>query len=225
MTNFAKKLLGIIILVAVAIGLYFYFTRPSSAPTVPADEAAAPLTNTAPESKTYAIVSEESTAQFTLNEDLRGKPTKVVGVTHDIGGSFSVIQNPAALTIGEIKVNARTLKTDNDQRNGAIGRMILKSEDPANEFVVFKPASVTGLPATIETGVEFPFSVIGDLTIKGITKPVTFTGTGTVNADGSFTGGAKTIVTHSDYDISIPNLPFLANVDKQTELSVAVVAR
>ncbi len=216
-------LVGIVILV----GVFLYVTRPVSAPTedIQNDVAAVPQTDDTTE-KEMSIVQSESKAEFSLSEVLRGTPTKVVGTTNQIAGNMTIKSSaPAKITIGEVKVNARTLKTDNEQRNGAIARLILKSEDPAYEYITFTSTAVTGVPNEIKTNVSFPFSVTGDLTIHGMTKSITFTAQGTLRADGSFAATAEHIVTYADFGISVPNLPFLANVDKTAKLSVSIVAR
>jgi polyisoprenoid-binding protein YceI len=176
--------------------------------------------------KHLSIVQETSKAEFSLNEVLSGVPTLVLGTTNQIAGDIILDPKaPANIQIGEIKVNARTLKTDNDQRNGAIGRLILKSEDPANEFIVFKTAQVTGMPQEIQTDKEFTFKIMGDLTIRGVTKPVTFDATGTLKNDGTLTGTAKTSLTYGDFGLSVPNLSFLANVDKTVNITISVTAK
>lgn len=227
MTAFGKTLVGIIILIVIGIGVWVYFTRPVKAPSgdIQSQVGALPETTPAPTQKSVSIVPQESKAEFSLHEELRGKPTLVVGVTGDIAGNISITQNPASVTIGEIKINARTLKTDNDQRNGAIARLILKSEDPANEFIVFKTTGVSGLPSEIVTGAEFPFQITGDLTIKGVTKSVVFDAKGMMGADGTFSGSAQKLIAYKDFGITVPDLPFLAHVDDTVTLAVHIVAK
>ena len=82
----------------------------------------------------------ESQATFTLQEDLRGARTTVVGATSEIGGNIMVnLTDPSASSIGTILINARTLETDNSFRNRALRSQILKSAQDAHEFIVFEP--------------------------------------------------------------------------------------
>jgi polyisoprenoid-binding protein YceI len=117
------------------------------------------------------------------------------------------------------------LKTDNERRNGALGRLILKSDQTGNEYITFKTTAITGLPDTIETDKAFSYTIAGDMTVRGVTKPVTFKTTNTFKADGSFVGSADTTIAYADFGISIPDLSFLANVDKTTKLSISIVAK
>lgn len=213
--------------IAVLAGVFLYVTRPVSAPTedIQNDVATIPQIGDTTE-KEMSIVQSESKAEFSLNEVLRGTPTKVVGTTNQIAGNVTIKSSvPAKITIGEIKVNARTLKTDSEQRNGAIARLILKSEESEFEYIIFTPTAVTGVPNEIKTNVPFPFTVTGNLTIRGMTKSVSFAAQGTLRADGSFAATAEHVVTYADFGVSVPNLPFLANVDKTAKLSVSIVAR
>ncbi|MBL7163790.1 MAG: hypothetical protein ISS57_14410 [Anaerolineales bacterium] len=73
----------------------------------------------------FGIVQTESEARFTLDEVLRGNPKTVVGVTDQVTGEFEVdFDNPASSLVGEIQINADTLTTDNNFRNGAIQKFI-----------------------------------------------------------------------------------------------------
>ncbi|HEY1041744.1 MAG TPA: YceI family protein [Candidatus Paceibacterota bacterium] len=225
MNSGTKATLITVLVLAVLVGLYFYLTRPvatSDTPVTPSEN----LDTTSATQKKLNIVSAESSAQFTLNEDLRGKKTKVIGTTNQIAGEIIVdTKNPAEITIGEIKVDARTLKTDNEQRNGALARFILKTEETGNEYITFKSTAVTDVPAVITPNTPFNFSVVGYLTVRGSTKLVTFEATGVWKDDNSFSATASTTVAYADFGLSIPDLPFLANVDKNTTLTVSVVAR
>ncbi len=225
MTTNAKLSLGALIVAAAGIGLYFYLNRPVESTPGQVQTDVTHLETTSPDSKQLHIVSKESTVEFKLDEDLRGTRITVVGTTNEIAGDIAVQVNPGKVEIGEIKIDARTLKTDSEQRNGAIARFILKSEDPANQYIVFKPTVVEGVPATITPDQEFTAKITGDLTIRGVTKPVTFDGKGTYKADGSFVGTASTVVVYGDFGAVVPDLPFLANVEKSTTLTVNIVAR
>ena len=80
--------------------------------------------------------------------------------------------NPAATQLGQIVVNARTLATDNEFRNRALRNQILDTN--TYEFVTFQPTELVGLPDAATVGQPFSFQVVGDLTIKDVTQPVTF---------------------------------------------------
>ncbi len=232
MTTTTKIILILAIIAAGGIGAYVYVTRPAPEPTsdIVAEEIIPTQKNDSTTDQTVrtiniGIISAESSAEFRLNELLRGTKTVVIGKTNTLTGDIGVTFSPAHITLGTIKINARTLKTDDEKRNGAIARMILHSDKAENEFITFSNTTVTGLPATITPGSSFTFTATGDLLINGKTKKTTFTGNGNVTADNSFIGSATTTVNHTDFDLKIPDFPFLADVDTQSQITVSFVAR
>lgn len=209
----------------IGAGAFLYFTRPLAAPSVTNE----PVGSTAPETKdgqkAYRLDSVASRVTFTLNEVLSGQPTEVVGATNQVTADFVLdTERPSASSLGTVRVNARSFKTDSTRRDGAIGRFILKSEDPANEFVVFETKSLEGLPEKIEVGKSFAFKAKGALTIAGITKETEFAGAATLDASGQLKGESSTTVQRTDYNLVIPSVPFVANVDQQVKLKIDFVA-
>src|SRR5690606_26035007 len=98
----------------------------------------------------YRIVPEASEVRFVIDEVLRGSPYTVVGTTSEVAGDIAVdTTTPSNTEVGTIRVNARTLTTDSDQRNRALRSFILKSADDAYEFVEFQPTALEGLPESV----------------------------------------------------------------------------
>lgn len=233
------------------VGAYVYFSRPVKAPNLPPSPQGmegAPQpgqqnrppqqalkepnelpSQQAPEAavgqSVYAIQKEGSKATFSLQEDLRGERVTVLGETNWVFGEIAANrQDLTSAKLGAIQINARTLKTDSAQRNGAIARLILKSEDDANEWIVFKPTTVKNLPEKADLGQEIPVEISGDLTVSGVTKPVTFEGSFSFVSDTELHGKAQAKIHYPDFGLAVPNLPFLANVEQDTALSIDFVA-
>lgn len=91
---------------------------------------------------------------------------------------------------------------------------------PAAQFVITK---VTGSGANV--------TVTGDLTIKGITKPLSFPATVSVNADGTVSALAgKIVVDRTKYDIRYGSKSFFDSIgdkaiDDNFEIAVKLVAK
>lgn len=81
---------------------------------------------------------------------------------------------------------------------------------------------VTGLPegAAAKPG-TYSVAATGDLTIHGVTKPVTVPGTITVNADGTLKLTTKFNVKPEDHGIKIPGM-VRDNIAKEIEVTVAM---
>ncbi len=193
--------------------------------TVEATEEVAAASSGASSPVQYRIVPEESEVRFTLTEDLRGVFTTVIGRTTEVAGDIIVdFGTPANSRVGVIRINARTLATDNEFRNRAIRGEILQSAQDAYEFIEFTPTAVTGLPDALAVGEEITFQITGDLKVRNITAPVTFDVTATAASDERLEGTATAVVTRATYDLQIPNAPGVANVSEDVTVEIDFVA-
>lgn len=208
----SKILWGGLIVVIVAAGAALYLTRPPSAPSpLPRQEESDSLSKT-PEARVYRIDPARSTVEFQIDEILRGSPFTVVGTTDQITGTLTLGDT---VSFGTMTVNARTFKTDNERRDGALARLILKSEDPAQEFITFVPTSATPEGAT--------YVVQGNLTMAGVTAPATFRVTMDAT-DLEVRGTATADLKRSDFGLVIPSLSFVAGVPDEFSVRISVVA-
>ena len=115
---------------------------------------------------------------------MNGQPDTVVGTTNLVAGQLALnAQDLSQTQVGVIKVDARGLTTDNDRRNGAIRNFILNTNQ--YEYITFTPKSVSGLTGAGQTGQAYTFQLTGDLTIRNVTKSVTFDVTAQGAAAGS----------------------------------------
>lgn len=132
--------------------------------------------------------------------------------------------NGKKLAAGNFVLDMNSIK---DADNSANLEKHLKDADffgadkfPTSTFVI---KNVTGNGAAV--------TVNGDLTIKGITKPISFPATLAWNADGSVTATAdKIIVDRTKYDIKFRSktiFPEIGNkmINDEFELSVKLVAK
>jgi polyisoprenoid-binding protein YceI len=187
-------------------------------------EAATPASTAASSGPAvYQIVPERSQVSFTISEELNGQPNTVVGTTTLVAGQLAL--NPQDLTqtqVGVIKVDARGLTTDSNRRNGAIRNFILNTNQ--YEYITFTPKAVTGLTGAALVGKPFTFQITGDLTIRDVIRSVTFDVTAQGAALDQITGTAKTTINRSDYSLTIPSVPNVANVGERVTLQIDFVA-
>ncbi|PWH17892.1 MAG: polyisoprenoid-binding protein [Anaerolineae bacterium] len=186
-----------------------------------------PTLANAPEQSTgeliFQIVSAESTARFTIYEELRGSPKDVIGETNLVTGEMLV--HPGELSqskVGVIQINARGFATDDERRNAAIRNRILQTD--AYEYIVFEPTSLEGLSGIGEVGKSYSFLITGNLTIRDVTQPVTFEVTVTVESPTRLSGSATATIRRSDFKLVVPNVPFVANVADEVKLELIFVA-
>lgn len=216
---------GVVVIIALAVGTFFYVSRPLAAPSTDSTKPSDSTSVTAQPGETvFEIDNTQSSAKYEIDETLNGNPVHVVGLTKDIKGQIVLnTTNPAESKIGPISINARTFKTDNERRDNTVGRMILKSEEAANEFIVFTPVKMVDIPKKIEDGKKFPFSIIGNVSIAGVTQEVAFNGEATKTGN-ILVGTTESVINYADFGLVIPKLPFLAWVDNKVAISMNFVA-
>lgn len=191
----------------------------ASAATAPAGSAAAK----APASvTTYAIVGDNSEAKVTVNEKLSRLPTPsdAVLTTKAIQGQLFLGSDTKPVEGAKIMVDLRTLKSDSTQRDNFIRRDTLQADQfPLAEYVI---TGVDGWVGPLTEGQQSTFKLLGNMTIHGVTKPVTFDTVATMQG-GNISGTAKTTFKFQDFGMTPPNV-FVAKADENIKLDMAIAA-
>lgn len=221
-----KFLLFLLALSIIALAAFLYMTRPVSAPSGALPPSASTTVDEEPiaaDSQVYVINPAKSEAKFEIDEVLNNSPFHVVGTTNTVTGKITLnTTNPSQSNVGTISINARTLKTDSQMRDGMIGRMILKSEE--NEFITFTPKSFSGLPQSPVIGTEYSFTTTGTLTVAGTSQDVTFNVTAKAFSENEIQGTAISVIDYNDFAITIPKVPKVASVEDKVTLTFSFVA-
>ena len=122
-----------------------------------------------------------------------------VGRTPDVTGTMTVTGDE--VTAVDIEVDLTTLQSDSGTRDGALGSRGLESDEfPTATFSLTEPIA---LPAGAAEGERVSAEATGDLTIHGVTQPVTLT------VDAELSGGTAAVVgqapvTLADFGIDPP---------------------
>ncbi len=218
---------------AAAAGLWNWVLGPTEGasapitalPLSPSDEGTLPPVgdSSATERTILEVDPDNSEVRFILTEELRGEPATVVGTSNQVAGQIAVAPGDlSSAQVGVIQVNARTLATDQDRRNQAIRNQILNTDE--FELITFVPTEIRGLSGSAAVGDTLAFQIVGDLTIRDITQSVVFDVTVTVDSPDQISGTAATTVERSDFGLTIPSVPFVANVGQQVRLEIDFVA-
>lgn len=202
--------------------------QPTEVPRIQATEPAEePAPAGAPEGvAVFQIQAAESEARFVIGEILGGQPNTVIGVNTAVQGEITLdLADPAASQVGTIEIAADRFVTDSNLRNRAINRFILESG--AHPVITFVPNIVTGLPEAAAVGETVQLEITGDLTIREITRPVTFTAEVTLVAGDRLEGSATATIQRADFELTIPQVPRVAGVDEAVvlELDFAALAQ
>ncbi len=173
----------------------------------------------------FRLVQAESRVRFEIDEILRGEPFRVVGITDQVAGDLIVdFASPQDSQLGTLRINARTLQTDDGRRDRAIRSRILQSAEDAYEFVEFVPTSLVGLPSEVAIGDEIQFTIVGTLTIREISTEITFDAVVSIESDSRVSGSAVTTIQRATYDLTIPSVPFVASVGEDVLLAIDFAA-
>ncbi len=192
---------------------------PSLAAT-PSASAEIPNSALSPGDIQYTIVPAQSEARYRLREQLANVslPNDAIGKTNQVSGSV-VLKPDGAIDSAnsQFVVDVSTLQSDRSQRDNYVRRNVLgTSQYPT---VTFVPAQVTGLPSPLPESGPVNFQLAGDLTIKDVTKPVTWQVTGTINGDQA-TGQAQTSFKFADFNLTQPRVPIVLSVEDNITLEL-----
>lgn len=167
-------------------------------------------------------IAEGTKARYKVREQLAGIsfPSDAVGTTEAVTGML--VLNPDGsidATKSKLTVDLRTLKSDQQMRDGYIQRNTLESEKfPMIEFV---PKKATGLPAPLPAGMgaQAGFQLTGDMTLHGVTKEVAWNVVATFGND-QVAGRATTTLQFATFNLTKPTLARLMSVDDKIELEI-----
>jgi polyisoprenoid-binding protein YceI len=193
-------------------------------PGVAAPAEADPLSSDGGQT-TFTIVPERSEARFFIDEVLLGSDKTVIGVTSKIVGQLQL--DPVDLSrthISPIQIDASDLTTDDNRRNRALRQFILQSDQAANQFIVFEPTAIAGLPETVAVGETVTFNISGNLIIRGVSRAETFAMTASAVSVNEVTGLGTTTIKYADYGISMPKVPAVASVEEEVRLEIELTA-
>ncbi|MER3459207.1 MAG: hypothetical protein C4309_11800, partial [Chloroflexota bacterium] len=166
----------------------------------------------------FTLVPEGSEARYRVREQLArlSFPSDAVGATKAISGQ--IVVNPDGTILSEkskIVVDLTTLRSDENRRDNYIKNNTLQtSRFPTAEFV---PREIRGLSSPLPASGEGTFQLIGDLTLHGVTRPVTWEVTARLDGQ-TLTGSATTSFTFADFNLTVPQVFVVLSVDETIRL-------
>ena len=171
----------------------------------------------------YAIVPEESTARYRVQEELAQiGENEAVGETQAIIGQFGFGEDGMPLPCSRFDVDLRTLQSDQAKRDNYLYRNTLEAEKyPLATFVL---RAVEGMDAPLQEGQETTLRLIGDLTLRDETKLVAWEAKVSL-VDEALTGTAATMFEMSDFGIEAPSVPVVLSLDETIRLEVDLTAQ
>jgi len=190
-------------------------TTTSSAATATSGPGSTAAGTTAPASTapsagvdgTWAAAA-DSILGYRVKESINGFDTEANGRTNAVTGTL-VLQGSGA-TAASFTVDMTTFKSDESRRDGQFnGRIMSVSQFPTATFNLTSPIDFGSVPAD---GASITASATGDLTLRGITKSVTFDLTATYK-NGRIAVLGNIPVVFADFGIPNPSIATIVTED------------
>lgn len=165
-------------------------------------------------------ISSGTSAEYRAREQLAffSFPTDAVGTTNAVSGRLTLDNRdrivPAQSTI---VIDLRPLRSDRSQRDQYIQANTLQTAQYPQ--AVFKVARASGLPATLPTSGTLHFSLVGNLTVHGVTRSTTWAVTATLGR-GSVSGVASTHVKLTWFGMTPPQIGPVLSVNDTITLEI-----
>jgi polyisoprenoid-binding protein YceI len=197
-------------------------TDASTTATAPAAQGTAAQTDGA--ARTFTIVPEQTEASYAVQEQFldRNLPNQAVGKTNAVEGQFQfTADGQPSGQVTKIAVDLRTLTSDSSMRDRRIQSQWLEST--TYPFAEFVSTGVEGVPAGYAEGQQVSFKLLGNMTIHGVTKPVTFDITGALAGD-TVTGTATTQIQMTDFGFDPPSIAGILTVENDVTVTVNFTA-
>lgn len=164
----------------------------------------------APVRLTLAATGNE--ARFVVREQLARAelPNDAVGATTAITGGITLdAKGKVDPKDSRITVDLTGLKSDRDMRDRFIKRRTIVTDSfPTAQLVV---TDIQGLPATLPVSGSLTLTLVGDLTVHGVTRASTWDVTATASGD-TLTGRAVTHIKFGDFGMEQPRVAIVLSV-------------
>jgi polyisoprenoid-binding protein YceI len=173
----------------------------------------------------YEIVPEQSQARYRVREQLASLsfPNDAVGMTDQISGSVTLLPDGSIdSTVSKFTVNLASLRTDSDRRDNFVRRNLLHTDQYPT--AVFVPTRISGLMFPLPDSGEVSFELIGDMTIRDVTREVTWSVKGSLQ-DGQAVGQATIRFTFEDFNLTKPVVASVLSIEDQIDLEIDAVIR
>lgn len=154
---------------------------------------------------------DELFAGQTISKTAAGRTPAVTG---------TVVIDGATVSEATFTADVTKLKSDEDRRDGAIGTRGLQTETfPEATFTLTEPIDLGSVPTE---GEELTVSATGDLTLHGVTKPVT------LELTAKWTGSAITVagstpIVFADFGMEVIEIPGFVTTEDNGTLELQLV--
>ena len=162
-------------------------------------------------------ITSGSTAEYRVREQLArlSFPNDAVGTTDSLSGRLVIGPNGVVAGGGKLTVDLRDLKSDSGRRDAFLRENTLHtSRFPLAELV---PKRQEGLPSPLPASGTVSFTLIGDMTIHGVTSELAWDVTASLTPT-AVTAQATTRFPFARFGLTIPKVLGLLSVEDDIKL-------
>lgn len=167
----------------------------------------------------FAVAPEGNEARYRVREQLAGLsfPNDAVGVTAAVTGEIvvDVATGRVQANASRIVVELAGLTSDQSRRDNYVRNRTLETEQHPTAVLV--PTELRGLPWPLPATGTVTFQLIGNLTVKQVTRSTTWDVTLDL-AGTTMTGTATTSFTFEDFAMTKPRVASVLSVDDTIRL-------
>src|SRR5688500_9467520 len=166
----------------------------------------------------FVLAPQGNEARYRVREQLAGidLPSDAVGKTTAVTGGIVVDANGAVVKDqSKFTIDLNTLVSDADRRDNYLRRNTLQTAEHAH--ALFVASELKGLGFRLAQSGDVTFQMSGDLTLRGVTRPVTWDVTAKVS-NGSIQGEAKTKFTFAQFELTKPSVRSVLSVEDEIRL-------
>lgn len=180
--------------------------------------------------RTYTVVTDQSNASYIVAETffagaqerlgIEAGLVDTIGTTQDVSGDMTInFGETIELVSGTFEVNIQALTSDQSRRDERIQEQYLESA--AFPIATFEATAIENFPNPYREGAEVTFDLIGNLTVRETTLPVTFETNAVLSGD-TITAGAVTTLLMSDFGVTPPDFSGLFTVEDEFQVTLLI---
>jgi polyisoprenoid-binding protein YceI len=191
-------------------------SQPTATPEATADPSS--VEDGRSEGTTLTLV-EPSTARYIIREQLARLdfPNDAIGQTSEISGMIRFDDSGKVQPDSIFTVNVSSLTSDEARRDRYLKSRALASDQyPTVKFTINE---IKGLPWPLPASGTHNIDLIGDLTIKDVTRPSIWSTVVKVSSD-KIVGNASVTVTFEEFGIRKPRFAFIISVANEIKLEL-----
>ncbi|MQG20590.1 MAG: YceI family protein [SAR202 cluster bacterium] len=164
-------------------------------------------------------VGPNSHIKYLVREQLanRDLPNDAIGVSKELFGFLSLNKDGSIKDESVISVDLSTFKSDSARRDRYLQRQTFEIDKYPT--VRYEILDVKGLQWPLPNTENLSFQITGDMTLHGETRTLNWEVLAS-HSEGKLAGTAKTKFAFDDFNLDIPNLFFILDVENEIRLEL-----